>query len=68
MNAPARPNIFIRFFTAAFLWLDSYGGDSQKHSEDERIDIVRVLPFIGIHLACFAVIWVGEEADPAAAQ
>ena len=59
MNTSARPNIFVRFFTAAFLWLDSYGGDSQKHSEDERIDIVRVLPFIGIHLACFAVIWVG---------
>jgi len=26
---------------------------------DERIDWARILPFIGLHLACAAVIWVG---------
>ena len=59
MSDTAKQNIIVRFFSAAFLWLDSYGGDSQKKSTDDSINLVRILPFIGIHLACFAVIWVG---------
>ncbi len=27
--------------------------------QDERIDWARILPFIGLHLACLAVLWVG---------
>ncbi len=59
MNATAKPNPIIRFLRGAVLWLDSYGGDSQKPSTDDSINLVRIAPFIGIHLACFAVIWVG---------
>lgn len=37
--------------------------DSSVHPADDgdpdRIDWLRVLPFIGLHLACFGVIWVG---------
>ena len=31
-------------------------------SKAERIDIVRSLPFIGVHLACGAVLWTGVSA------
>jgi stearoyl-CoA desaturase (delta-9 desaturase) len=30
--------------------------------EDDGIDWLRVAPFIGMHLACLAVLWVGESA------
>lgn len=38
------------------LWFDSWKAEP---SEDDRIDWVRVLPFVGMHVACFAVLWVG---------
>jgi stearoyl-CoA desaturase (delta-9 desaturase) len=28
-------------------------------NEPDRVDLVRVMPFVILHLACFAVIWVG---------
>jgi len=28
-------------------------------NEPDRVDLVRVMPFVVLHLACFAVIWVG---------
>ena len=51
--------IVSRLATAATLWLDSYAGDSQKECKDEGLDWVRVIPFMLLHLGCFAVIWVG---------
>lgn len=41
-------------------WLDS----SSKYDEfdaagDDRVDWFRIIPFIGLHLMCFGVIWVG---------
>lgn len=37
------------------------GWDSSlaPHSDDARIDWLRVLPFLGLHAGCIAVIWVG---------
>jgi stearoyl-CoA desaturase (Delta-9 desaturase) len=50
-----------RAWVATFSWLDT-----AKHHErpvarrmDDAIDWTRIIPFIGLHLACFAVIWVG---------
>lgn len=46
-------------------WIDSYqGGLSDEDSDSEvrklsRNDLVRCIPFIGIHLGAMAVIWVG---------
>lgn len=37
-------------------------GSSPTHREDTHIDWVRITPFIGIHLACLAVFWVGWSA------
>ncbi len=41
-------------------WFDTSQAPTDAH--DDRIDWVRVLPFIGLHLACLGVIWVGVSA------
>ncbi len=40
------------------LWLDS-GRAPSGGADEERVDWVRIIPFIGLHLACLAVFWVG---------
>jgi len=43
-------------------WFDTQALASSLAPDDQRVrrvDLVRVIPFIGLHLACFAVIWVG---------
>jgi stearoyl-CoA desaturase (Delta-9 desaturase) len=43
----------------AFLrWFDTAGDDADE-SLPERIDWLRVLPFIGLHAMCLGVLWVG---------
>ncbi|MGV3582494.1 MAG: acyl-CoA desaturase [Methylophilus sp.] len=39
-------------------WFDNEAG-IDTHSADYAIDWLRVIPFVLIHLACFALIWVG---------
>lgn len=41
------------------LWFDTHAVDQSKMTNTSHVDWLRVLPFIAIHLACFAVIWVG---------
>jgi stearoyl-CoA desaturase (delta-9 desaturase) len=43
-------------------WLDSYADDQTPLADGERVDWLRVLPFLGLHIACFGVIWVGVSA------
>ena len=38
-------------------WFNSEA--AELDGQDERIDWARILPFIGLHLACLAVLWVG---------
>lgn len=39
-------------------WVDT--GSARSEGEDaDRIDWLRAMPFIGMHLACLAVLWVG---------
>ncbi len=40
-------------------WLDSAATQNGPEADDERIDWLRVAPFIAMHLACLGVIWVG---------
>ncbi|AND67693.1 hypothetical protein ATSB10_02390 [Dyella thiooxydans] len=47
-----------RMATGLVRWFDTSAQDAVG-DEDDRIDWTRVLPFIGMHLACVAVIWVG---------
>ena len=52
-----------RALVALLRWFDNEApGDG---APDERIDWLRVVPFIGLHLACFAVAWVGVSATAA---
>jgi stearoyl-CoA desaturase (delta-9 desaturase) len=38
-------------------WFDNTAGVAEH--DPERIDWVRVLPFVGLHLSCLAAVWVG---------
>lgn len=40
-------------------WFDSWADIDESEDGAERIDWPRVIPFIAMHLACFAVLWVG---------
>lgn len=44
---------FLRWFD------DEVGTDQLSHRDPDRIDWVRVVPFLALHVACLAVIWVG---------
>ena len=47
-----------RIATALARWLDNAAGTDETENSD-RIDWLRTLPFIGLHVACICVIWVG---------
>jgi len=59
-NPPAKPTPRLRSPAVAALlrWFDS-SVQPATEVHDERVDWLRVVPFIGMHLACFGVIWVG---------
>lgn len=40
-------------------WLDTSAGGADTDPDDRRLDWLRIVPFIGLHLACLGVIWVG---------
>ncbi len=41
-------------------WFDSWTDDQQiTGADDGRIDWIRIVPFLSVHLACVAVFWVG---------
>jgi stearoyl-CoA desaturase (delta-9 desaturase) len=54
--------------TAAIQWFDADyapGGAEAMRNEPDKVDWVRCIPFIILHLGCFGVLWVG--ASPIAA-
>ena len=58
MVGPFRSHGLSLKLKAMFRWFDT--SDTEGPIETARsIDWVRTVPFIGMHLACFAVIWVG---------
>lgn len=46
-------------------WFDSSAAATSA-ADASRIDWLRVLPFVGMHIGCFAVIWVGWSATAVA--
>ena len=42
-------------------WFDTEQAPDTAAVDADRIDWLRVLPFIGLHLACLAVFWVGAS-------
>lgn len=47
------------FMKKLVLWFDTHAADRSKMTDTSHVDWLRVLPFIAVHLACLAVIWVG---------
>jgi stearoyl-CoA desaturase (delta-9 desaturase) len=57
-TASVPPSPLRRIALAVLRWFDTEAaGDADL--TDRRIDWARVVPFIGLHLACLGVIWVG---------
>lgn len=54
----AESNMLKRMLTGLVRWFDTSVPD-EIGEDDDRIDWSRVIPFIAMHLACLAVIWVG---------
>lgn len=52
------PPIIRRAVTGLIRWFDTSAQDEGSH-RDEGVDWTRVVPFIAMHVACLAVIWVG---------
>ncbi len=40
-------------------WFDTDGGEAEAGNDGDRIDWMRAIPFLAMHLACIAVFWVG---------
>jgi stearoyl-CoA desaturase (delta-9 desaturase) len=51
---------FSKLWLALRRWVDSWAGiDEPRANKPKRVDWLRVLPFLLLHVACFAVLWVG---------
>lgn len=48
-----------RAWTTATRWFDTQAPARDDPDDAQRIDWLRAAPFIGMHLACVAVLWVG---------
>jgi stearoyl-CoA desaturase (delta-9 desaturase) len=48
-----------RALLALVRWFDTEAEPAARHEGERRIDWLRVLPFLGMHLACLGLIWVG---------
>ena len=53
------PNIARRVLRGLLRWFDTAAVDTSDLQEIDRVDWVRVIPFLGLHLACLGAIWVG---------
>jgi stearoyl-CoA desaturase (delta-9 desaturase) len=40
-------------------WFDSYAVDPSAMTDTDRVDWLRVIPFVALHIACLGVLWVG---------
>lgn len=64
-SSSARPGLMRRIATAVTQWIDSDycpEGAEKMRNEPDKVDWVRVMPFVVLHLGCFGVLWVGVSA------
>jgi stearoyl-CoA desaturase (delta-9 desaturase) len=40
-------------------WLDSWAPDDRPPAQPHRVDVLRVVPLMALHVACLGVLWVG---------
>ena len=55
---PSMPDSQSRIARTLRRWFDT-SDDAPLNDDADRIDWLRAIPFIAMHVACFAVIWVG---------
>jgi stearoyl-CoA desaturase (delta-9 desaturase) len=61
-SRPASPSLPRRLATALIQWIDSDycpEGPEKARTAPDRVDLIRVAPFILLHLGCLGVLWVG---------
>ncbi len=61
----SRPSFARRLTTAVTQWIDSDycpEGAEKMRNEPDKVDWVRVMPFVILHLGCFGILWVGVSA------
>ena len=56
-RAAARPA-----WRAVLSWFDASATSGSDEATRDRVDWARILPFVGMHVACLAVFWVGVSA------
>lgn len=64
-SKPSTPSLFKRASTALVQWIDSDycpEGAENIRNEPDRVDWVRVMPFVFLHAGCLGVIWVGASS------
>jgi len=64
-NPHTSPSYFRRAVTALVQWVDSDycpEGAEKMRNEPDRVDWVRVMPFVFLHAGCLGVIWVGASS------
>ena len=62
MSVPPSASRLRRTFAALIQWFDADHipeGREKLWAEEDKVDWMRCIPFIILHGACFAVIWVG---------
>ncbi|HEV2607607.1 MAG TPA: acyl-CoA desaturase, partial [Xanthomonadaceae bacterium] len=52
-------NLVQRALRGVLRWFDNAAVDTSDLQDIDRVDWVRVIPFLGLHLACLAVFLVG---------
>lgn len=65
MPAAKSSSPFRRSATALLQWIDSDycpGGAEKMRAEPDRVDWMRVMPFVFLHAGCLGVIWVGASS------
>ena len=62
MNMKNTPNVWRRSFISLAHWFDSDYGNSDLaaiHAKPDKVEFIRVLPFIFLHAGCLGVLVTG---------
>jgi len=58
-SSDARTNALMRGLRGFVRWFDTAAVDTDDLDDEDRVDWVRVIPFLGLHVACIGVFWSG---------
>ncbi|MDX2185781.1 MAG: fatty acid desaturase [Opitutaceae bacterium] len=65
MSEKSVPSLPRRTLTALVQWFDADftpGGADAMRREEDRVDWIRCIPFVILHLGCLGIIWVGASS------